>query len=359
MRQAEPDMDIHTVSIGFEEQSYDERPFAGQVARKFRTCHHEHVLASDVLSVLPRLAAHYGEPFGDSSAIPTWYVSQATASHVKVALSGDGGDETFMGYGRYDAAAVLDLYRRVPRAVRSVLMEPAVGALPNLALGEAWISRLKQFVRSADVDPAERYVNRPGAFTPTMKSDLFTHDLKEALAGHSAAERFRSMHESLGSLSSLAMFQMVDFSCYLPYDILVKVDIASMAHGLEVRPPFLDHQLVEYVVSLPVDYRYRLFDRKRILRQVGYRYLDKGSINRRKRGFRIPVGQWFRTTLSAPLEGCLRESPIFSDNNLFDRQYMLRLLDEHRSGKVNHTDRLWDLWFLGEWAKQNPTARVA
>jgi len=351
MRELEPISDIQSVCMGFDERCYDERPFARQVAEKFGTTHHVHVVTPDILGILPRLVRHYGEPYGDASAIPTWYLSQVTANHVKVALSGDGGDEIFAGYNRFDSTGLVEIYQRLPALVRKRIVEPTANALPDIAWGEGYISQLKQFMKGASQHPGQRLTLRNSVFSPGMKCRLYTDKLKEALAGYNPAERFYSAHDGLKNLSETEKLQHIDLGIFLPDDILTKVDIASMAHSLEVRSPFLDHKLAEYVFSLPFKYKHKIFRRKRILKRVGRRFFKADFLHRRKKGFRLPIGEWFRTSLKKPLIDCLTNSPIFVDSNLFEIDFIKQIFDEHQSGNINHTDRLWNLWFLGEWAK--------
>lgn len=351
MRRIQPTADIQTVCIGFDERHYDERPFARQVGKKFGTTHHEHVVTPDVLRILPSLVRHYGEPYGDPSAIPTWYLSQVTANHVKVALSGDGGDEMFAGYKRFDSTRLVEIYQQVPKRIRRSIMERAAEAIPNMPWGEGYVSQLKQFMEGASLHPAERFVNRNSVFSRQMKEALYNRELSRRLNGHNPAERFFSVHRQLHGQAEAERLQHIDAGIFLPDDILTKVDIASMAHGLEVRSPYLDHKLAEYVFSLPFDYKYRLFRRKRILKNVGEKFFDKTFLRRRKKGFGLPIGQWFRSSLKKPLMACLTTAPIFADGNLFESRFIRRIFDEHQSGKVNHTGRLWNLWILGEWSK--------
>ena len=351
MRRIQPAADIQTVCIGFDERHYDERPFARQVGMKFNTTHHEHVVTPDVLQILPSLVRHYGEPYGDPSAIPTWYLSQVTADHVKVALSGDGGDEMFAGYKRFDSTRLVEIYQKVPEKIRRSMIERAAQAIPNLPWGEAYVSQLKQFMGGASLHPAERFVNRNTVFSREMKDALYNRELGRLLSGRDPAERFFSVHGQLQGRGEAERLQHIDAATFLPDDILTKVGIASMAHSLEVRSPYLDHKLAEYVFSLPFDYKYRLFRRKLILKRVGEGFFDKTFLRRRKKGFGLPIGQWFRSSLKKPLMACLTTAPIFADGNLFESGFIRRMFDEHQSGSVNHTGRLWSLWVLGEWSK--------
>jgi asparagine synthase (glutamine-hydrolysing) len=352
MRANAAEADVETVCIGYDERGYDERQYAQHVAQRFRTRHHVHVVRPDVLNVLPKLVRHYGEPYGDPSAIPTWYLSQVTSEHVKVALSGDGGDEMFAGYNRFDSTRLVEFYHRLPARLRSRFIEAMAARLPQMAWGEGYLGQLKQFMKGASRPPVERLVLRNSVFSPDIKNDLYSNDLKTALRGFDSSERFSSFYETLNGLSETEKLHYLDLGVFLPDDILTKVDIASMAHGLEVRSPFLDHVLAEYVLSLPFEFKHKVFRRKRILKSVGRRFLRPEFLNRKKMGFRIPVGLWFRTSLKDALLKSLTESPIFADSGLFKMGALKRMYDEHQSGRINHAERLWNLWFLGEWSKQ-------
>ena len=351
MRELEPVSDIQSVCMGFDDRCYDERPFAKQVAEEFGTTHHVHVVTPDILGILSSLVRHYGEPYGDASAIPTWYLSQVTGNHVKVALSGDGGDEIFAGYNRLDSTRLIEVYQKTPKSIRREVIESVVKVLPNMSWGEGYISQLKQFMKGANAHPAERFILRNSVFAPEMKERMYTDALKKAISDYSPAQRFHAPHNRLNGLSEPEKLQYIDLGIFLPDDILTKIDIASMAHSLEVRSPFLDHKLAEYAMSLPLEYRYKLFNRKRILKEVGRRFFSTEFLQRRKKGFRLPIGKWFRTYLKKPLLDSLSNSPIFTDANLFEPRFIKQIFDEHQSGKINHTDRLWSLLFIGEWSK--------
>jgi asparagine synthase (glutamine-hydrolysing) len=351
MREIDNAADIQTTCIGFDDHYYDERPFAREVAEQFGTTHKEYIIKPDIVKIIPDLVRHYGEPYGDPSAVPTWYLSQVTANHVKVALSGDGGDEMFAGYDRYDSTGLCEIYQKMPQRIRKRTIEPWAKVLPNMSWGEAYISQLKQFMIGASRHPAERFIHRNSVFSPQVKEHLYTNSFKDHLAGYSPAQRFFSAHRQLGDKSEAEKLQHIDLGIFLPDDILTKIDIASMAHSLEVRCPFLDHKLAEYVFSLPFEYKHKIFRRKRLLKEVGGRFFDGRFLKRKKMGFRMPIGTWFQTWLKEPLLDCLKGSPIFTEHDLFNRSVIKRIFDEHQSGKINHADRLWDLWFLGEWSK--------
>ncbi|MBW1896864.1 MAG: hypothetical protein JRI47_07380, partial [Deltaproteobacteria bacterium] len=187
--------------------------------------------------------------------------------------------------------------------------------------------------------------------TPKVKQDIYTAKSKELLCGYTPSERFFAAHRSLGRFSDCEKLQQIDLRIFLPDDILAKVDIASMAHSLEVRSPFLDHKLAEYVFSLPFEYKYKIFRRKRILKSVGRQFFDANFLSRRKKGFGLPIGKWFMSSLKKPLEACLTGAPIFADHNFFDSAFIKQIFDEHQTGRINHAGRLWNLWFLGEWSK--------
>lgn len=350
MRRLVPEADIQTVCMGFEQRVYDEREYARAVARQLKTTHRERLVVPDVLQIMPRMVRHYGEPYGDASAIPTWYLSQVASDHVKVAMSGDGGDEIFGGYNRLDSTSLVALYQRLPAVVRSRLIEPSVVPLPSLSGGEGYMGQLQQFMKGASQYPAARFVLRNTVFSPEMKYRLYRGPLRSVGERYSPASRFFPLHEALRGLSETERLQFIDLGVFLPDDILAKVDIASMAHGLEVRSPFLDHELAEYVLSLPPTHRHRIFRRKRLLKTVGSRFFQASHLHRKKKGFRLPIGHWFRTSLRGALLSGLTESPIFAEGDLFDQRYIRRLYEEHQSGRVNHADRLWNLWLLGEWS---------
>jgi asparagine synthase (glutamine-hydrolysing) len=335
---------VRTFSIGFDEPQYDELEHARVVARHFATDHHEFVVRPDALSIVDRLIRHFDEPFGDSSAIPTWYVSELASQHVTVVLSGDGGDELFGGYDRYlphPRVAAFD--RWCPPGVRPIA-SAVWPLLPHGATG-------KNFLRRATRDDRGRYLDDIGFFQRDEKASLLTGDVQRRLPATDAEDR---MAERFGRLSALpwhAQMMHFDFETYLPEDILTKVDRTSMAHSIESRVPLLDNAVVEYAARLPASMKIRNGRRKHILKEAAATLLPPAILQRRKQGFGVPLGVWFRGGLRELFADVLL-SPRARQRGYFERPFVDRLVREHVAGRRDHTLRLWALVVFELWHRQ-------
>ena len=251
-----------TFSIGFKEEGYDELDYARMVARHCHTDHHEFVVKPDALEILPKLVWHYNEPFADSSAIPTYYVAQMTREHVTVALNGDGGDESFAGYERYLADKLAAYYRAVPACIRDGIFRKVIDRLPHSSDRRRFVRRLKRFVKGISEEPERRYVRWICFFDNEMKNDLYTPCFGELTRGTDSVDLTVGWYGRSDAAAFLDRTLYVDVMSYLPEDLLVKVDIATMAHSLEARSPFLDHKLMEFAASLPADLKLRGMETK-------------------------------------------------------------------------------------------------
>jgi asparagine synthase (glutamine-hydrolysing) len=339
---------IKTFSIGFQEPEYDELRFARQVAQHFGTDHHELVVRPDAAAILPSLAWHYDEPFADSSAVPTYYVAQMTRRYVTVALNGDAGDENFGGYERYVANLLAASFDRWPgaglvrRAVRSGLR-----AWPGPGRGRTLLSRGRRFLEGL-ADPQERrYARWLCHFYGDRKAELCTPEFRAAGGGDSLEPMLAAYRES--DAPDFADATMgVDVALYLPDDLLVKVDIASMAHSLEARSPFLDHEFMEFAATIPSDLKVRGRTTKYILKRALRELLPESILQRPKMGFGVPIGQWLRHELQELAHDTLLGSRCLG-RGYFHREALERLLDEHTRGKANWHYLLWTLLMLELW----------
>jgi asparagine synthase (glutamine-hydrolysing) len=332
------DRPVQTFTIGFDDRhGFDERPYARLVAQRYGTDHHEFVVQPKAVDLVERLVWHHDQPFGDSSAVPTFLLNELTRSHVTVALSGDGGDELFAGYERFAAALTVERYRRLPRALRRTIRQ-AMEALPRRAL-RGRVDSAQRFTRVADLGLPRAYLAWLSYFTePTRKA---------ALPGGSdwAVEDFERRWQATAGRNPLDRLLELNLETYLVDDLLVKADRMSMAHALEVRSPFLDADLVSYAAALPAELKLRGFDRKRVLKAAAVDLLPREILRRRKRGFGVPLDRWFREDLSRYVSVTLgsRDSRV--------RQYLLpavvdRLLHEHDSGARDRGQVLWLLLTL-------------
>jgi len=347
------DRPVKTFSIGFDEREFDELPYARLVAKRYGTEHHELIVRADATSVLPTLVRHYGEPFADSSAIPSYFVAQITREHVKVALNGDGGDECLGGYDRYFGIQMASWYRRLPTAVRRGIVEPLAALVPGSLPRRNRLSQIKRFLKSAALPACDCYARWLTYFGPSEKQLLYSADFKDQLAGHRGQAWLPELFEASTARTHdpIDAALATDMESYLPYDLLVKMDIATMAHGLEARSPFLDHQVLEYCARLPARFKRRGRVMKYLLKELAGDLLPSDTIQRRKMGFGVPLAKWIRNDLRAEIEKSLFSSDSLSQV-LFAPSAVRQLFDEHITGRHDHSARLWALHWLELWHRE-------
>ncbi|HVF87797.1 MAG TPA: asparagine synthase (glutamine-hydrolyzing) [Pyrinomonadaceae bacterium] len=342
---------VKTFSIGFEEQDFSELHHARRVAEHVGADHHEFIVRPDALEVLPTLVEHYGEPYADSSAIPTYYVSRETRRHVTVALNGDGGDECFAGYERYAAMRLAETYRKLPRLMRRPLIEEAVELLPASELRRTRLRSLKRFVKAAGLPATERYLRWVSVLDTRAKDDLYTDEFRHRVAGHEASEFLAEWFTNANGAGIVDASLLADTMTYLPNDLLVKVDIASMAVSLEARSPFLDHHVIEFAASLPEDLKLRGRTAKYLLKQVLKKILPAENLKRAKMGFGVPIGDWFR----GGMKDFLREI-LLAERSLtrgyFKPEAVARMVTEHTEGRRDYAHQLWTLLMLELWFRR-------
>lgn len=335
---------VKTFSIGFGDRDHSELPFARLVADRYRTEHHEEIVSPDTASLLPQIVRHYGEPFADPSALPTWVLSQMTRKHVTVALSGDASDEAFGGYKRYVWSHVAHLANRLPALARRGL----VALLTRIPGGPArWV---REYGRTIDADEATRYLRYISHFSAEEKSEIYSPELRAQFAHDATAERFAGILTASRGADPLSQLMELDVRTYLPDDILVKVDIASMAHSLEVRAPFVDHHVMELAASLPSPHKLRGLRGKFLLRQAFADLVPAPILKRGKRGFSLPLRRWF----AEDLLGFARETLLSQrarERGLFEPAAVIRLIDRHTRGE-DHGDRIWNLLVLELWHRE-------
>jgi asparagine synthase (glutamine-hydrolysing) len=333
---------VHTFTIGFAERSFDERADARRVAERYGTEHHELLVRPEPELLLRALAEAFDEPFADSSALPTYLVSQLAAEHVKVALSGEGGDELFGGYYTYQADLLADRFAPLARAVR-----PLVEALPASTRKASLDYKAKRFVRAAHLPPLERHHGW---------KEIFSTDARAELTGRGAAfdpvDVYRARYAETTGAPQLARLQDVDFGVYLVDDLLVKTDRASMAHSLEVRVPFLDPLVTSLAFALPTRLKVRGLAKKVLLRKAVEPLVPAEVVHGRKRGFSIPAAAWLR----GELEPFARET-LSADNlmrqGFFQPEPVARLIDEHVAGREDWSRQLWGLLAFTLWYERH------
>jgi asparagine synthase (glutamine-hydrolysing) len=340
---------IQTFSIGFKEQRYNELPFARRVAEQYGTEHIEEIVTPDAVTLMADLSYYYDEPFGDSSSIPTYLVSKLASGRVRVVLSGDGGDEAFGGYARYvhdvrEAA----LRRRLPSWLRRTIVARAAAAWPR----SDWLPRVfraKSLLTNISLDAGRAYANTLALSRSHARRGLIAAHRRPALEGRLAEDVIRTVYDSVGSSDALTAMSATDIAITLPDDYLVKVDRASMANGLEVRPPLLDHELLELTMTIPSRLKVRGGEGKWIMKRAFRDELPAMILNRPKAGFEIPVDEWLR----GPLREVFEESvlnPRAVVGELIDQASARKLFDSHLNGWSRNGSVLWTLLALGSWA---------
>lgn len=335
-----------TVGLTTEVGDFDERLAARVVAGRYQTKHEECLLAADVGSLLPAIVATFDEPFADSSTIPNWLVCRETARHVKVALSGLGGDELFGGYERYVGLQMGEWFRKIPAPVRSALAALA-GSLSSGNGTSSTMDRVKRFMVAGGLPCADRYFSFIVAFANA--ADILHPDLLRQV-GH-GARRYEEILQKLKIQEPLDVALTSDLNLYLPDDLLTLSDRISMAHSLEVRVPFVDHQLIECLVKMPAQYKVRGFQKKVLFKKVIKDLLPPEHFTRPKQGFSIPLAYWLRGSLKPMLLDVVG-SRAAKESPWFDWQKVKKLIDEHLTGQHNHEIRLWGILCFQEWSRQ-------
>jgi asparagine synthase (glutamine-hydrolysing) len=339
---------VHTFSIGFSEKKFDERSFAREAATKLGTDHHEFVVDPSALEMLPKLIDHYDEPFADSSAIPTMALSQLTRQHVTVALTGDGGDELFAGYDRYLAVELAAKIDRLPKFLRAILTNPIWKKLPASIEQKSRLRQIKRFLAALGQSPERRYANWISIFDDTRRPGLFATDFNHGLDEYDSASFILDAFGRCSEPDFVQRTTCVDVETYLPCDILTKVDIASMAYSLECRSPFMDHHVVDLAAKIPIDQKLRGRRGKRILIETFADLLPDSIQTRRKMGFGVPLDHWFRGSLRPMLIDTLLDRNSLS-RGYFEPWAIRRLVEEHVTGKWDHSARLWLLLVFELW----------
>jgi asparagine synthase (glutamine-hydrolysing) len=339
---------VKTFSIGFEEQDFSELHHARRVAEHVGADHHEFIVRPDALEVLPILVEHYGEPYADSSAIPTYYVARETRKHVTVALNGDGGDESFAGYERYAAMRLAEQYHRIPALLRDTVLRHAIELMPSSETKRSRVRDVKRFVEAASLPKVERYLRWVSVFDSQAKQDLYTENFRRETNANSAAGIIDPWFARANGSGIVDTALLTDIMTYLPNDLLVKVDIATMANSLEARSPFLDQHVIEFAASLPEKYKLRGLTTKYLLKRVLRKLLPAQNLNRRKMGFGVPIGHWFRGKLQPFLrETILSESAL--KRGLFKPEAVKRLVELHTRSERDYSHQLWTLLMLELW----------
>ena len=341
---------VKTFSIGFPIAAFDERTYAREAAQHLGTEHHEQVIEPSALRILPRLIWHYDEPFADSSAIPTMYLAEMTRQHVTVSLSGDGGDELFAGYQRYQAVKLGGWADRMPYFLRRLLAAKVWQAIPASVRQKSKRRRLKRLLSAIGLEPRRRYLKWISIFDDERRNELLTPEFRHRLAGHDSGEFLNEAYQVCPDRDFVTQTTCADVLTYLPCDILTKVDIASMAYALESRSPFLDHHVVDLAARMPIEWKIQGRKGKKILIETFADLLPPRIQSRAKMGFGVPLDHWFRGEL-APLLNDILLSAKSLDRGFFEPLVVRRMVDEHVRGTWDHSYRLWSLLVFELWQR--------
>ncbi|MCX6779021.1 MAG: asparagine synthase (glutamine-hydrolyzing), partial [Candidatus Magasanikbacteria bacterium] len=341
---------IKTFSIGFEEKSFDESKYAKRVSGFLGTEHyHSFFTSREMLNTIPSLVNLLDEPMADASIIPTYILSKFTKQYVTVALGGDGGDELFAGYPTFQAEALVSLYHKLPLFLRKTA-EKIINQLPASNSNFSWDFKLKRFVTGINEEFDRRHLNWLGSFNKNDRQELLTKEVRQKIKG--------DIYSSVDSY--LAEAQEADFNnkmlylylrTYLMDDVLVKVDRASMYNSLEVRAPFLDYNLVEFLAHLPYNYKYQHFKTKYILKELMADKLPREIVERQKKGFGVPIASWLRSDLQGLCDNLLSKSEI-EKGDLFNFEYITKLKKDHYGGRQDNHKQLWTLMVWQMWQKK-------
>jgi asparagine synthase (glutamine-hydrolysing) len=348
---------VNTCSMAFDDPAFDESKFAQTVADRYRTRHHVETVGSDDFDLIDTLAALYDEPYADSSAIPTYRVCQLARKHVTVALSGDGGDESFGGYRRYRLHLMEERMRAaLPTGVR----RPLFGLLGRVYPKADWaprVLRAKTTFEGMARSSVEAYFHSVSILRGPMRQQLFSPRLHAELAGYDASDVFDRHAARAETDDALALIQYLDLKTYLVGDINTKVDRASMAHSLEVREPLMDHELIEWLATLPSSMKVRGQEGKYLLKKAMEPHLPHDVLYRPKMGFAVPLASWFR----GPLRRRVREAvlgPRLAETGWFNAAYLRKLVDSHQSGARDHSAPLWSLLMFEAFLRKVVDANV-
>jgi asparagine synthase (glutamine-hydrolysing) len=344
---------VTTCSIGFSRESYDESTDARQFASRLNANHFEQIVEPHALDLVQKLAWHYDEPFADSSAVPTYYVSKVARQHVTVALSGDGGDENFAGYRRYKLTMWEDRLRSfVPTPVRRSVFGPLGQIYPKLGWAPRPFRFKSTFQSLSRLSPIEGYYYGISSCPPAMKNHLLGGDLRQRLNGYDSADVLRYHYDRAGAADPLSRIQYVDMKTYLTDDILVKVDRASMANSLEVRCPLLDHKLMELIAQIPSGLKLNNGQGKYIFKKSLERVLPREVLTRKKKGFSMPVAEWFR----GELKGFAHEAIFTREDAILNRSFLTQCWKQHQRGQRDWSAMLWSVLMFKMWQEADKAA---
>lgn len=344
------DKPVKTFSIGFEEEKYNELPYARMIAEKFKTEHTEFTVDPKAIELLPMLVRQYEEPYADSSALPTYYVSKMTKDYVTVALNGDGGDENFAGYGWYSVHKFSLWYEKFLPLHKILVLPIAKFLAQNLKY--RFFDRAYRFANFISENYAKRYLNYICYFPNEMKSEIYTQEFKDKVWHEDTYDIIINKFKEAEDIKKTEQPLFVDFSTYLPDDLLVKVDIDTMAVALEGRSPLLDHEFMELTAKIPFNLKLKGMDNKKyIFKKALEGFIPNEILYRKKMGFGVPIDQWFKKDLKEYVKDILLSEKAIA-RNLFKKEKIEKILDLHTETEINYANKIWALLTLELWFRE-------
>ena len=341
------DQPVKTFSVGFAEKSYNELPFARIIADRFKTDHHEIIMNPDAIESVHAMTKYFDEPFADSSAVAVFAVSELARKHVKVALSGDGGDEVFGGYATYQADKIASIYRRLPRVIGAGIVPRLVEMLPTSDGKVSFDFKAKRFVQGGTLPPLPAHAAWKSFFSEDMKARLYSLDNRPA-GLRPTVQLLQEYYDAYPSTDTMNRILYVDSKVQLVDDMLVKTDRTSMAHSLEVRVPLLDTRLVEWMARMPSDTKVRGLKLKYLLKRVAAQVLPAEILERRKAGFSIPIPRWLKTDLRPLVNERLAPEAVAAEG-FFNSRVVAEMLDDHWAGRRDYSRQIWNLLMFSMW----------
>jgi len=342
---------VKTFSIGFDEESYSELKYAKIIAERFKTEHHEYIVKPDAIELLPKLVWHYNEPYADSSALPSYYVAKMTRQEVTVALNGDGGDEDFGGYERFMAARYAELINKTPFPFKKKIIDNIIKRIPESLEFKDFKTRLRRFLVMSAKTYRERHYNWVTIFRDNEKDDLFNDGFKREITNRNSFTYLDRAFNECGSKDIVDLVMSADIKTNLLDDLLVKMDIATMANSLEGRSPFLDHKMMEFCAAMPSNMKIKGVKLKYIIKKTLSKALPKQILSRGKMGFGVPLDAWFRNELKNYSYEILMSDKALK-RGYFKKDAIRKILDEHTAAKANNGARIWSLLFLELWHRE-------
>lgn len=345
---------VNSFSIGDKTEGFNELPGAKIISDKFHTFHNELLVHPEAIKILPDLIWHLDGPYADVPALPMYYVAKLAREHVKVVLTGDGGDESFAGYDRYIANKVLTRYRCLPVTLRKKFIPAFLSLFKEKTARKSWRQTLRWFNTMSMVPENESYAHGISffSFENDSKNQLYTDNFRQTVTGMESMEGILSRFSDNQILESLNKMMFCDLMIRVPEYSCIKIDRITMMHGLEARSPFLDHELVEFAATIPPGLKLKNGKRKYLLKQIAKKYLPADIVQLPKKGFGSPINSWLRGELKNFSCNLLQNS-LLVKHNLFNQQYINTLLDSHAAQRVNNGNKIWSLVNLEIWYRIN------